>query len=90
VTSGGQLAGRFRIGRADLRLFARATDRRYDAAAMGRRDVQVRADASLYIDLTPHLGAVLGGSLLDNRSNVMDDGFVKWTGYLGVVVSTAP
>lgn len=90
VASGGQLAGRVRIGRADLRLFARATDRRYDAAAMGRRDVQVRADASLYIDLTPHLGAVLGGSLLDNRSNAMDGGFVKWTGYLGVVVATAP
>ena len=90
VASGGQLAGRLRLGGADLRLFARAADRRYDAAAMGRRDFQVRADASLYVDLTPHLGAVLGASLLDNLSNTMDDGFVKWTGYLGVVVATAP
>jgi tetratricopeptide (TPR) repeat protein len=90
VVSGGQLAGRLRLGRADLRLFARALDRRYDDAAQGRQDVQLRADASVYVDLTPHLGAVLGGTLLDNRSNVMDDGFVKWTGYLGVVVATAP
>lgn len=90
VASGGQLAGRLRLGRADLRLFARAVDRRYDDAAQGRQDVQLRADASVYVDLTPRLGAVLGGSLLDNRSNVMDDGFVKWTGYLGVVVATAP
>jgi len=90
VASGGQLTGRLRMGRADLRLFARAADRRYDAAALGRRDFQVRADASVYVDLTPHLGAVLGGSWLDNRSNAMDDGFVKWTGYLGVVVATAP
>jgi len=90
VAGGGQLAGRLRLGRADLRLFARAADRRYDAAAAGRRDFQVRADASVYVDLTRHLGAVLGGTLLDNRSNVMDDGFVKWTGYLGVVVATAP
>ncbi len=90
VASGGQLTGQLRMGRADLRLFARAADRRYDVAALGRRDFQVRADASVYVDLTPHVGAVLGGSLLDNRSNVMDDGFVKWTGYLGVVVATAP
>lgn len=90
VASGGQLAGRLRLGRADLRLFARAADRRYDAAAIGRRDFQLRADASVYVDLTRHVGAVLGGTLLDNRSNVMDDGFVKWTGYLGVVVATAP
>ncbi|HEX7837297.1 MAG TPA: hypothetical protein VF469_07530, partial [Kofleriaceae bacterium] len=80
VASGGQLSGRLRLGRADLRLFARAADRRYDAAAMGRRDFQLRVDASVYVDLTRHIGAVLGGSLLDDRSNVMDDGFVKWTG----------
>lgn len=90
LAAGGQLAARLRLGRADLRVFARATDRRYDAASQGRRDVQVRADASLYIDLASHLGAVLGGTLLDNRSNVMDFGYVKWTGYLGVVVATAP
>ena len=90
LAGGGQLAGRLRLGRADLRMSARVSDRRYDAAALGRRDVQVRADASLYVDVTPHLGAVIGGALLDNRSNAMDDSYVKWTGYLGVVVATAP
>jgi len=90
LAAGGQLAARLRLGRVDLRMFARATDRRYDAAAQGRRDLQVRAEASLYVDLTSHLGAVLGGTLLDDRSNVMDDSYVKWTGYLGVVVATAP
>jgi len=90
LATGGQLAARLRLGRVDLRMFARATDRRYDAAAQGRRDFQVRADASLYVDLTSHLGAVLGGALLDNRSNLMDDSYVKWTGYLGVVVATGP
>jgi tetratricopeptide (TPR) repeat protein len=90
LAAGGQLAARIRLGRADLRAFARATDRRYDAASQGRRDLQVRADASLYVDLTPHLGAVLGGALLDDRSNAMDEGYVKWTGYLGLVVATGP
>jgi len=90
LAAGGQFAARLRLGSADLRMFARATDRRYDPAAQGRRDLQVRADASLYVDLTSHLGAVIGGSLLDDRSNVMDDGYVKWTGYLGLVVATVP
>ena len=90
LASGGQLAARLHLGRIDVRAFARATDRRYDAAAQGRRDVQVRADASLYVDLTSHLGAVIGGALLDNRSNTMDDSYVKWTGYLGLVLATAP
>ena len=90
VAAGGQLAARVRLGRADLRMSARVMDRRYDAAAMGRRDVQVRADASLYVDLTSHLGAVLGGALLDDRSSVMDDSYIKWTGYLAAVVATAP
>jgi hypothetical protein len=90
LATGGQLAVRLRIGRVDLRAFARALDRLYDPAAQGRRDLQVRAEASLYVDLTSHLGAVLGGTMLDDRSNVMDDSYVKWTGYLGLVVATAP
>lgn len=90
LSGGGQLAARLRLGAADLRMFARATDRRYDDAAMGRRDVQLRLDASIYVDLASHLGGVLGTTLLDNRSNTMDDSYVKWTGYLGVVLSTAP
>ena len=87
---GGQLAARLRLGRLDARLFARAADRRYDAAAMGRRDFQIRGDASLYLDLTSHLGALVGATLLDDRSNAMDVSYVKWTGYLGLVVATAP
>jgi hypothetical protein len=87
---GGQLGARLRLGRLDARLFARATDRRYDAAAMGRRDLQIRGDASLYVELTSHLGAVVGATLVDDRSNVMDDSYVKATGYVGLVVATAP
>jgi tetratricopeptide (TPR) repeat protein len=91
TAGGGQLAARFGLGHgADLRLLALVSDRRYDAASMGRRDVQVRADASLYVDLSPHLGGVIGGSLLHDVSNVMDQGYTKWTGYLGVVVTTSP
>ena len=89
VARGGQLAARLRLGRVDLRLTARAADRVYDAAAQGRRDFQLRADASLYVDVTDSIGAVLGGSLLDDRSNAMDQSYVKWTGYLGAVVAFA-
>ncbi len=88
LASGGQLAARLRLGRADVRMFARATDRRYDAAAAGRRDLLLQASASVYVDLTSHLGAVVGGGLLDNRSSMMDSSYVKWTGYLGVVLAT--
>jgi tetratricopeptide (TPR) repeat protein len=90
LATGGQLAARLQLGRVDLRMFMRGTDRRYDDAAQGRRDFLLQASASLYVDLTPHLGAVLGGGLLDNHSDVMDDSYVKWTGYLGIVVATAP
>jgi len=88
LATGGQVATRLRLGRLDARLFARAMDRRYDAAAMGRRDLQIRGDASLYIDLASHIGAVVGATLLDDRSNVMDDSYVKCTGYVGLVVAT--
>ena len=90
LAAGGQIAARLRLGRFDLRAFARATDRRYTADPADRHDLQVRADASLYVDLTAHVGAVLGGALLDNRSTAMDDDYIKWTGYLGVVVATGP
>ena len=88
LAAGGQIAARVQFWRADLRAFVRATDRRYTEDTQGRRDVQVRADASLFLDLTSHVGAVLGGTWLDDRSNVMDAGYAKWTGYLGVVVAT--
>jgi tetratricopeptide (TPR) repeat protein len=91
TASGGQLAARFGFDHGtDLRLFALVSDRRYDAASMGRRDVQVRADLSLYVDLASHVGAVIGGSLLRDVSNTMDQGYTKWTAFLGIVVATSP
>lgn len=88
--SGGQLTARLHLGRAtDVRMFTQVTDRRYDAAAMGRHDVAVRADLSLYLELSPHVGGVLGGALLHDAANQMDLGYTKWTGYLGVVVATS-
>lgn len=91
TANGGQIAARFGFGHgADLRLHALASDRRYDAASMGRHDVQIHTDASLYVELSSHLGAVIGGSLLHDVSNTMDQGYTKWTGYLGVVVATSP
>jgi hypothetical protein len=33
---------------------------------------------------------VAGATLLDDRSNVMDDSYVKLTGYLALVIATAP
>ena len=91
IASGGQITARFGFGHGtDLRLLGLVSDRRYDAASMGRHDVQVRGDASLYVDLSSHLGAVLGGSLLHDVSNTLDQGYTKWTGYLVVVVTTSP
>jgi len=90
LAAGGQLAARLRLGRIDVRMSGRVMDRRYDAAAMGRRDLQLRGEAGLYVELMANLGAVLGATLLDDRSNVMEDSYVKWTGYLGIVVATAP
>jgi hypothetical protein len=91
IAGGGQLAARYGFGHGvDLRLFAAVADRRYDAAAMGRHDVQERAEASLYVDLSSHVGAVIGGSLLHDDSSAMDEGYTKWTGYLGVVIATSP
>jgi tetratricopeptide (TPR) repeat protein len=88
--AGGQIAARLRLGRIDMRVVARAIDRRYDAAAQGRRDLQVRGEAALYVDITSHLGAVIGATMLDDHSNVMADSYAKWTGYLGLVIATAP
>ena len=91
IAQGGQLTARLGFGhRVDLRMFAQAADRRYDAASLGRHDVQLRAEASLYVDVSSHLGAVLGGTLVDNLSNTMDQGYTKWTAYLGAVVATSP
>jgi tetratricopeptide (TPR) repeat protein len=90
LANGGQLAARYHLGYpADLRLFTQVTDRRYDAAAMGRHDIYVRADLSLYVDLSSHLGGVIGGALLRNASNQMEWDYTKWTGYLGLVVATS-
>ncbi|HEU4728664.1 MAG TPA: hypothetical protein VFT22_12260 [Kofleriaceae bacterium] len=90
TTHGGQVTARFRLAAgADLRLFGVVADRRYDAASLGRHDVSMRGDASLYLDLWSHAGAVLGGSLLENDSSSMDQSYTKWTAYLGLVLATA-
>jgi tetratricopeptide (TPR) repeat protein len=90
VSGGGQLSGRIALGRtADLRLFTQVSDRPYDAAAMGRRDLQVRADASLYVELSSHFGMVAGGSLLHNVSSVMDLDYTKWTAYVGLIAAAS-
>lgn len=88
-STGGQLAARVWLGRVDLRIFARAMDRRYDAA-QGRRDLQLRGEAALYVAVAAHLGATLGATMLDDRSSDMLRGYAKWTCYLGLVIATAP
>jgi tetratricopeptide (TPR) repeat protein len=88
LARGGQLTARIHAGHADLRAFAQLTDRRYNGAALGRRDTHLRAEASLYVDLSSNVGGVIGGGLLHDVSNQMDLGYTKWTGYLGVVVAT--
>lgn len=89
LASGGQLAARLRLGHLDLRLFTQVTDRRYDPAAMGRRDLHARADLALYLDLSSHLGGLIGGTMLHDASNQIDLGYAKWTGYLGVVIAAS-
>lgn len=90
LASGGQLAAQLRIARiADVRLFTQVTDRRYDAAAMGRRDLHARAELSLFVDLSAQLGLVFGGSLLHDASNQIDLGYTKWTAYTGLVIATS-
>jgi hypothetical protein len=74
----------------ELRLSGSAAYRGYDPAAMGRRDVLVHGDASLYVALWSHVGGVLGGSMTHDGSTAMDERYVKWTGYLGLVVATMP
>jgi hypothetical protein len=87
---GGQLLARVRLGRGvEARAFAQIADRSYDAASMGRRDVQIRGDASLYLELSSHLGGVLGGGVLHDTSNQMDLGYVKWTAYFGLVIASS-
>jgi hypothetical protein len=70
---------------ADLRITAAAADRIYDAAAMGRRDLQGRADAALLLDLTERVGVVVGGSWLRNASTDATFDYTKWTAFAGLV-----
>ena len=39
--------------------------------------------------MTPHLGGVLGGSVLHDASNQMGLGYAKWTAYLGLIVAAS-
>lgn len=51
---------------------------------------QIQANDTRCLDGKPAGRAVVGSALLDNRSNVMDDGYVKWTSYLRVVLAAGP
>lgn len=91
TVNGGQVSARLGLATGvDLRLFGVVADRRFEAASPARHDVSARGDVSLYVDLWSHVGAVVGGSLLDNASSAMDQSYTKWTAYLGVVLATAP
>lgn len=75
---------------ADLRANVLAADRAYAEPSLGRHDTQIKADAALYIDLSSHLGAVVGFTVIDNASNDPDYDFVKWTTYIGIVGAVSP
>ncbi|HET9623867.1 MAG TPA: hypothetical protein VFP84_20990 [Kofleriaceae bacterium] len=91
TSHGATLAASATLGHSvELRLTGTAAARAYDPAALGRRDVLVRGDGSLYVALWSHVGGVVGGALTHNGSTARDERYVKWTAYLGVVVATAP
>ncbi len=75
---------------AELRADADATARTFDPASMGRRDLQLRGGAAFYIDLSPAVGLVVGGTALRNVSNDSDFDATKLTAYVGLVAAASP
>ncbi|MCA1665754.1 MAG: hypothetical protein LC659_16045, partial [Myxococcales bacterium] len=78
--------------RVDLSLTGWAIYRAFDVAAAtvgARRDVQVYADLSAAIDLSRHIGLVVGGSVARNLSTVADYDYVKVTAHVGVAFGYA-
>jgi hypothetical protein len=84
---GGRLALQLRPhAAASLRASLLALDRVYD---LGRRDVHVRADAALFVDLARNYGFVVGGTFLRNTSTNGDFDYTKWTAYAGIVIGAS-
>lgn len=91
IGHGGRGQLHIRLGdAADLRASAEAIHRTFDAAAMGRIDTSISADAALYVDVTDALGFVLGASLVRNVSNVADYDYMKWTAFAGLIATALP
>ncbi|HEY6032708.1 MAG TPA: hypothetical protein VIV58_00575, partial [Kofleriaceae bacterium] len=85
--NGARLALRTGSSAIELRGSALASYRIYDADALGRRDLLVTADTSLYAELSHAFGLVVGATLLRNLSNEAATDYLKWTVYAGVVAS---
>jgi hypothetical protein len=61
-----------------------ATDRRFDDAASGREDLQLRGEASAYVAIGSGAAIVVGGAVLDNRSNDAGHAYRKLVGFVGL------
>jgi tetratricopeptide (TPR) repeat protein len=75
---------------AELHATALVIHRAYDAAAMGRVDLQARADAALYMDVSRAFGLVCGASFVRNASNAADYDYTKWVVFAGVIAAASP
>jgi hypothetical protein len=93
---GAAFRARTRFGRFELAWNASAIARVFDAldpiygALYGeRRDTQLFADLGFSVDLSRHLGLVLGGSVLRNFSTIPEFDYLKGTAHLGLVFGYA-
>jgi hypothetical protein len=79
---GAKLSAQTPLGRhADGALTAWAIARRFDN--VDRKDTQLYADASVVLDLSEHVGFVLGASVLRNLSSDADYDYLKVTAHAG-------
>ncbi len=82
TAQGARLQARTPLGaHADGAVTAWAIARLFDG---GRRDTQLHADASLVLDLTAHVGFVVGASVLRNLSTDGDYDYLKVTAHAGI------
>jgi tetratricopeptide (TPR) repeat protein len=85
---GGRIAARLRPwAGAELRAQLTAGAYLYNEAA--RRDLRVRGEATLFIDVSHAVGIVLGATALHNASNAADADYDKWTAFGGLVVAAS-
>jgi tetratricopeptide (TPR) repeat protein len=85
---GGRLRARLHVGkRLDVGFTGWAVYRAFDDVT--RRDTQLYGDLSLAIDLTRHIGLLVGGSVVRNLSTLPDYDYLKATGHLGVAFGYA-